>query len=640
MEVVQQAAVAFLQADTNGDQMLDFEEFKEVLPPELRGSDDEVKEIFDMCDADKSGTITQDEFFFWSVQMASEFGGNHMQALQDQFKKYDATGDGQLNSLEFRKAVEPFGFGAMAHDIFVELDIDGTGTVSYMELIQTLKARRTEVSEGSKRLLTAMSFDLMNQEKQELPKFDTTPWKAASTVELRTELCRRMSLVVAKPYALWRALLEKSNAKKKLKLKQFAIGLHFAVGFEEGQDDVVKECFQEMDENDAMLINFDSFINWMNGRPMKKRMATVLTLQHGRDPVEPPLESIDWNFINLRTEIQKMLLRANATPLDLMLTYDNSEDGSLSKKEFIVMMKKIVNDEQLWATSNVKETCADLYESISGGDNSMDIEELERWAMKNWMEMKRDFADGRFDNIASKRASPVSPSSSRASPTTTSVATSPIKFGQGAPQSLSPPIPRTFDAVYPSIGGTAGSKSTGSLLVNATDTPPPLRIEDKHRALEEARRLRAAAQKAAEDAMRAQARAKRLIIAAAYAEEAASAAENTVRQFRESAGKSLRSQDTRAKMMQDRHRREIGQPNKFFSNALSLEAQSSTRPQLVPRPGTASSKSALSRSSSRPSTATMKPNRLHVNNPVVVKNGPMVGLPNGRPGSGSVPYWA
>ena len=173
------------------------------------------------------------------------------------------------------------------------------------------------------------------------------------------------------------------------------------------------------------------------------------------------------------------------------------------------MMKKIVNDEQLWATSNVKETCADLYESISGGDNSMDIEELERWAMKNWMEMKRDFADGRFDNIASKRASPVSPSSSRASPTTTSVATSPIKFGQGAPQSLSPPIPRTFDAVYPSIGGTAGSKSTGSLLVNATDTPPPLRIEDKHRALEEARRLRAAAQKAAEDAMRAQARAKR-----------------------------------------------------------------------------------------------------------------------------------
>ena len=42
MDIVQQAAIAFLQADTDGDQQLDFDEFKTVMPKHLQGTDDEI----------------------------------------------------------------------------------------------------------------------------------------------------------------------------------------------------------------------------------------------------------------------------------------------------------------------------------------------------------------------------------------------------------------------------------------------------------------------------------------------------------------------------------------------------------------------------------------------------------------------
>ena len=36
--------------------------------------------------------------------------------------RYDTSSDGQLNMREFQRAAEEFGFGSVAHDIFLELD--------------------------------------------------------------------------------------------------------------------------------------------------------------------------------------------------------------------------------------------------------------------------------------------------------------------------------------------------------------------------------------------------------------------------------------------------------------------------------------------------------------------------------------
>ena len=37
------------------------------------------------------------------------------------FKKFDHSGDGQLNLLEFTQAIEEFGYGQLGHDIFLEV---------------------------------------------------------------------------------------------------------------------------------------------------------------------------------------------------------------------------------------------------------------------------------------------------------------------------------------------------------------------------------------------------------------------------------------------------------------------------------------------------------------------------------------
>ena len=628
MDIVQKAMIAFLQADKNGDRVLNFDEFKEVLPKDMKVTEEQAREIFNMCDADGNGTISQDEFFFWTVQVATQYGGNQISGLQEQFKKFDTSGDGQLNSLEFRNAVEPFGFGAVAHDMFLELDLDGTGTVSYTELMQTLKSRRVSVTSGVKKLMTSMSFDLMRREMQDSRQFDSTPWNAQSSDEVRQVCCDRIFAISAKPFDLWKVMLEKGGAAKQKKVgkKQFSKALHAALGFEAGQDELASTCFDEMDEMQSGQVSFDHFLNWINARHRKKVMVKTLKLQYNRDPSDPPLESIVWTWEVLRCEFQKMLMRAGASPLDILLSYDQSADGSLSRKEFLVMIKKVVNDEKLWDESHVKETATDLYESISGGDNQMDIEELERWLSTGWLQLKRSLVG----------SSPVAGQSTNVPPS---------QAQRDSSRSPSPPASQHFEMPLPSFGA---SKSMSSLLrpsspSAAAAAPIPSRLDDKQRAVAEARRLRAAAEQATKEAQKAQARLMRLIEVAGYAEQAAQAAELTVMQFRERAGASLRTQDSRHRMIQDRQRRETKQPNKFFNTALSNEIaqQGGTRPRLVPstRPGTASSAKSLHSlrsSSSRPASA----NSMHVQNPIVIMSGPMVGIPGGKAGSIGVPYWA
>jgi hypothetical protein len=48
MDIVQKAMIAFLQADKNGDRVLNFDEFKEVLPKDMKVTEEQAREIFNM----------------------------------------------------------------------------------------------------------------------------------------------------------------------------------------------------------------------------------------------------------------------------------------------------------------------------------------------------------------------------------------------------------------------------------------------------------------------------------------------------------------------------------------------------------------------------------------------------------------
>jgi hypothetical protein len=126
-----EAALAFLESDTNGDGVLDWQEFlgavakmrkHEGCSAAMKGeSEKELRELFDSIDTDGSGSIEMDEYFLWTLDVASAHGTG----LEVIFRRYDSNGEGTLDVDEFSRAVEDLGFDTgFAHNLFVELDDD------------------------------------------------------------------------------------------------------------------------------------------------------------------------------------------------------------------------------------------------------------------------------------------------------------------------------------------------------------------------------------------------------------------------------------------------------------------------------------------------------------------------------------
>lgn len=91
----------------------------------------EIRALFDSIDTDQSGAIELDEYFLWSLDVARRQGcGFHIL-----FSKYDTEGNGCLDASEFALAIEDLGFSSsFAHDLFVGLDDDNTGSIAYDEV--------------------------------------------------------------------------------------------------------------------------------------------------------------------------------------------------------------------------------------------------------------------------------------------------------------------------------------------------------------------------------------------------------------------------------------------------------------------------------------------------------------------------
>ena len=186
--------------DLDGDQKLDFDEWHMMQPAAMREhfSPKVFREWFDQADVDKSGNLSLNEFFLWSLTQAGAAYGTYLSPLQmgtnalgRAFESYDTNSNGHLDYDEFLAMCQHLGFSAFAKEIFQALDTDHSGALSYAEMVQSLT---TEIPTDldAKGFLTALvcSLSAGQTNEEEAEKIDTSTWHiTGSTFEdVRAEL--------------------------------------------------------------------------------------------------------------------------------------------------------------------------------------------------------------------------------------------------------------------------------------------------------------------------------------------------------------------------------------------------------------------------------------------------------------------
>ena len=394
-------AMAFYDGDVDGNNELSFEEFIQVVPDEMKMNTTlkQLKKLFDAVDADESGAITLDEFFIWSLSFIQEQTGAGMAAF---FARYDSSGEGVLDAREFARAAEDLGFGAVGHDIFVELDPDESGTVSYSELIGFLKGsgaseRVKSVSSEAKRFLTGVAYSVTDV--GDAPDPLTWGLVAKDSNELRDELKAIMSKFPQVRVTTLFSIM--TNGSSNPISRQGLPNALSRIGHCGGEEHFYETLYAEIDLDKSGMFGLDDMTTWINN--VEGVTSTALKLKLPRTantgllqtpigmnavPYPCPLNDVEWDVAALQKALQLMLIKAGISPLNLLRAWDKDDSGAFSKKEFLVMIKKMVNDPELW-DDELRDVSQSAFQKVSAGDSSIDFTEFEQWLNQGWMKLKR-----------------------------------------------------------------------------------------------------------------------------------------------------------------------------------------------------------------------------------------------------------
>jgi len=367
--IAREAALAFHEADANQDGCLNFTEFKRAIHflrdkegrtgyiPQKEEA--ELRELFDSLDADGSGDISMDEYFLFTLDLAGQQGCG----LEALFKKYDTTGEGVLDANELGLAIEDLGFTtSFAHDLFLELDDDNSGSVSFAELTTVIKQKVGSLSSDSKQLLNTLAFteahtwsqsqqvDLTSgsaEVKGREQRVDTRAWEGAlkgpdseSLLKQIQTVLKNSSLRDSDLYNMLTMPLVKGDATRSLTKEVFLEGLK-RLGFC-GPLGMLSSLFRKLDADRSGSIGFSELHSWLTGRTTRINLARRVHLLWERKDGIKQLNELKWTPTSLRRELVWMLQRAEMAPLDLIRAYDKDNDKSFSLREFLIMMKKIV----------------------------------------------------------------------------------------------------------------------------------------------------------------------------------------------------------------------------------------------------------------------------------------------------------
>lgn len=310
----------FAEVDRDGNQQLDFDEFLAMQPPNIHEhfTVADIRWWFNSADKDGDGTVSVNEFFTWSLRNASLKYGTS--ALEAAFRKYDKDGTGHLDGLEFSMAATEMGFGLVAEEIFRSLDNDGSGSVSYSELVKALMdSSNAPKDPATKQMLSALMWTY-NKPKDEVAatkEIDTSGWviNGRDSTSVRAELQQLMKDSGAHVADLIR-LFGGSHAS--IDEDEFTQTMRTRLGFT-GPLQILRDVFASIDADASGSVGFDELFEFVRGQKHSlDRRAKSLFDTRFDVPEGMTLDMIAWDANVLRDMLGVALTKHHVGPADLL----------------------------------------------------------------------------------------------------------------------------------------------------------------------------------------------------------------------------------------------------------------------------------------------------------------------------------
>ena len=426
---------------------------------------------------------TLNDVFRWALATSSRHAPQGQPGgLEAAFRHYDADGLGTLDPFEFFRLVEDCGHGDNANLLLAELDADQSGSLSYSEVMISIKGA-VPASSVARRFLLTLAFEGHALRKPGAGTVDWQRWPAVLRIDRRAaeeaslegssplqraqalkraaESARRAlqtqlfaqnlgvsalyhalshshhdarALAAARRPAKWGGVGYKA-ATWELSKTDFVYGM-LKLGFPPDYPEVLDECFESVDAERLGRWRFSEVYGWVHGlmgsfgrvKLARSEVSFHWGLGRARGPDDVlagkdeylRLIARSWSTAALREEINGMLRRAALTAVDLFYArtrathtdvsacavlgaplerlhracaishcvcatatqaWDEQHDGSLSKKEFMAMMRRLVGDPQLWndESKRIPPLVEHVYSTVAGDDASIDVIEFEEW---------------------------------------------------------------------------------------------------------------------------------------------------------------------------------------------------------------------------------------------------------------------
>ena len=385
--------MVFVAADEDRSMSFGYHEFRGMLPTWLQRKygDRVVRSWFDAMDRDEGGgrasKVSLHEYFLFSVTSACQIAGCTQAAL---FAESDQDGSDELNEAEFKEAVTTMGFGRIATTLFYKFDRDRSGTITVGELFNT-NAMSTSDREALKSFVEATRDTPLGTGRALLKPEEIPPWgeSVASPAELRQGL---IDLVVGAEDAaadppreppIDPDRLEGVSGPRTLELfrhidpmgdglisaDEFYHGM-VTLGYQ-GPSSVVMELFQTLDGEDGNdTIEYDQFSAWLlrtiSEAEFKARAYRSWKITETEEEA-------------VRVQLSKLMKRDGFNATDLFAAWEKDTDGKLRKHIWLVGMKKLVNDEDLWR-SHLREVCDNIFATFkTDSQGKCSIYHFTRW---------------------------------------------------------------------------------------------------------------------------------------------------------------------------------------------------------------------------------------------------------------------